>query len=178
VTAGRFREDLYFRVGRPEVTIPRLKDRIDEIPVHVARELQAVDPELFASTAFVEACALRAWPGNVRELHREVRGAAHRAVAESVTLVDDRHLAREAGVPFSRKGNEPESEEPAAPRLPPTDEAIERALVDNDGNVRGTARALGMHRNQLRRWLEKRGRAVPKDRGSTVPPDPEQDDED
>jgi transcriptional regulator with AAA-type ATPase domain len=177
VTAGRFREDLYFRVGRPEVSIPRLKERIDEIPVHVARELQAVDPELFASTAFVEACMLRAWPGNVRELHREVRSAAHRAVAESVALVDDRHLAREAGVPFSRRGKDTDTEEPA-PRLPPTDEAIERALVENAGNVRGTARALGMHRNQLRRWLEKRGRAVPKERGSTVPPDQDPDNED
>ena len=44
VTAGRFREDLYFRIGRPEVQIPPLRERLDEIPWFVARELRRVDP--------------------------------------------------------------------------------------------------------------------------------------
>jgi ActR/RegA family two-component response regulator len=42
------------------------------------------------------------------------------------------------------------------PARPPTDEEILKALDDNQGNVRGTARVLGIHRNQLRRWLDKR----------------------
>jgi transcriptional regulator of acetoin/glycerol metabolism len=181
VQAGRFREDLYFRIGRPEVLIPRLKERVDEIPIHVMRELQAVDTELTPSAAFIEACALREWPGNVRELLREIRSAAHRAVEESVMIVDDRHLAREAGVAFSRTTSETKSEETSeTPRIPPTDDMIEKALIENNGNVRGTARHLGMHRNQLRRWLEKRGRTGKEVNGhgngnngssiSTVPP--------
>jgi transcriptional regulator of acetoin/glycerol metabolism len=169
VLAGRFREDLYFRIGRPEVLIPRLHERLDEIPIHVARELKELDPELGASIDFIEACALRAWPGNVRELYREIKSAAHKAVAEGVNIVDERHLAPEAGVAFARKSIEPETAgDPVDLRLPPTDEAIEKALGENDGNVRGTARALGMHRNQLRRWMEKRGKVVPKE--STMPP--------
>jgi ActR/RegA family two-component response regulator len=47
----------------------------------------------------------------------------------------------------------------------PSDEQIESVLAQNAGNVRGTARALGMHRNQLRRWLEKRAAR----NGTTVP---------
>jgi transcriptional regulator with PAS, ATPase and Fis domain len=168
VTAGRFREDLYFRIGRPEVQIPALRERIDEIPWLIERELSAVDARLSPSVTFVEACALRSWPGNVRELLGEIRRAAHRALEEEELVVSADHLAGEAGNPFSKR-------EPAT--LPKTtgaswtDEQIAKALAENGGNVRGTARALGMHRNQLRRWLDKHREAqVPGGSGSTLPP--------
>ena len=154
LTRGRFREDLYFRIGRPEVQLPPLRERLDELPFLIARELRSVDRALAASVNFVEACTLRPWPGNVRELISEVRRAGHRALQEGAALVDAQHLASEAGVRFET----PVEGESVRPRArPPSDEEIERALGENGGNVRGTARALGMHRNQLRRWLERRG---------------------
>jgi ActR/RegA family two-component response regulator len=42
---------------------------------------------------------------------------------------------------------------PTSARRPPTREEIESALRTHDGRVASAARALGMHRNQLRRWL-------------------------
>jgi transcriptional regulator with PAS, ATPase and Fis domain len=162
VSAGRFREDLYYRIGRPEVRIPPLRERIDEMPAFIARELRAVDPRLSASATLVETCALRSWPGNVRELLREIRRAAHAASAEPELVVYPHHLANEAGVPMPLPVGA--SDAPAAPGTsePPqtsaasfTDEQIAQALEDHGGNVRGTARALGLHRNQIRRWLEK-----------------------
>lgn len=159
VAAGRFREDLYFRLGRPEVQLLPLRERLDELPFLIARELGSIESTLSASVGFVEACALRRWPGNVRELLLEVRRAAHRALSERSTCVEAHHLAPEAGVSIVR-----ESELQTGSRLaarPPSDEEIERALGENGGNVRGTARALGMHRNQLRRWLDKRAGAGP-----------------
>jgi DNA-binding NtrC family response regulator len=48
--------------------------------------------------------------------------------------------------------------DPAHPAAP-DDAAIERALEEHKGNVTRTAQALGMHRNQLRRWLARRGSA-------------------
>jgi DNA-binding NtrC family response regulator len=169
VRAGRFREDLYFRLGRPEVVVPPLRERLDEIPWLVARELGAVDARLVASVTLIEACALGAWPGNVRELLREVRRAGHRALEEGVTAVQPDHLAPEAGTPFGASASVPPpvvaggegairstTAPPAAKSATAwSDEQITRALAENGGNVRGTARALGMHRNQLRRWLEK-----------------------
>ncbi|HMJ55627.1 MAG TPA: sigma 54-interacting transcriptional regulator [Polyangiaceae bacterium] len=168
VRAGRFREDLYFRLGRPEVVVPPLRERLDEIPWLVARELAAVDERLAASITLIESCALGVWPGNVRELMREVRRAGHRALEEEVTVVQPHHLAPEAGAPLGPSASGPPAVEasddsrtrpttapPAKSATAWSDEQIVKALADNNGNVRGTARALGMHRNQLRRWLEK-----------------------
>jgi transcriptional regulator with PAS, ATPase and Fis domain len=168
VKAGRFREDLYFRVGRPEVVLPPLRERLDEIPRFVVRELAAVDPRLTASITFVEMCALRQWPGNVRELLRELRRAAHGALAAGLLVVEPEHLAAEAGAPLSvqpRSRHAPRSsagESSGAKALGTqwSDEQIARALAEHGGNVRGTARALSMHRNQLRRWLEKHPEAL------------------
>jgi DNA-binding NtrC family response regulator len=182
VTAGRFREDLYFRIARPEVVLPPLRERIDEIPWFIERSLYEVDPALVPTVALVEACCLRPWPGNVRELLRELRRAAHAALHAGVGQVDADHLAAEAGFPLvgetlvegsQRRPRPPSSEGERKPsseseRRPPSenegrapsatswsDDDIRRALTENAGNVRGTARALGMHRNQLRRWLAK-----------------------
>jgi len=161
VSAGRFREDLYYRIGRPEVRIPPLRERLDELPVFVARELHAVDTRLTASATLVEACALRVWPGNVRELVREVRRAAHAASSDPDRVVYPHHLSSEAGIPMPvvvRPSDAPAvgaSEPPQASAASFTDEQIAQALEDHGGNVRGTARALGLHRNQLRRWLDK-----------------------
>lgn len=149
VAQGRFREDLYFRIARPEIHVPPLRERLDEIPWLVARELSGVHAELRASVNFVEACALRVWPGNVRELLREVRRAAHQAVDAEAFLVDLAHLAEDAGQGFVTATSDP-------PKNPlPSDERIAAVLAEHGGNVRGTARALGIHRNQLRRWLER-----------------------
>ena len=151
VAAGRFREDLYFRVGRPEIVIPPLRERLDEIPWLIMRELAAIDPELRPSVSLVEAVALRGWPGNVRELLRELRRAAHLSIEAAAKLVDVQHLPPDAGLGFSPTGSR---EKPKPVAL--SDEQIEAALAEHGGNVRGTARALGMHRNQLRRWIERR----------------------
>jgi DNA-binding NtrC family response regulator len=168
VRDGRFREDLYFRLGRPEVVVPPLRERLDEIPWLIARELLGADPRLAPSVTLIESCALGAWPGNVRELMREIRRAAHRALEEGATVVLPHHLAAEAGAPLGTSVSAPPPEGERGARTgqtsapPPaktaaswSDEQIVQALADNGGNVRGTARALGMHRNQLRRWLEK-----------------------
>jgi transcriptional regulator with PAS, ATPase and Fis domain len=153
VAAGRFREDLYFRVGRPEVVLPPLRERLEEIPWLVAAELGRVPGEVAAGASFVEACMLRAWPGNVRELLGEVRRAAHDAAADGRSTLEAKDLGDDAGRGFARE----REGAPAQKKSPPEKDEIEEALRSANGNVTRAARALGMHRNQLRRWLAKNG---------------------
>jgi transcriptional regulator with PAS, ATPase and Fis domain len=151
VAAGRFREDLYYRLARPTVRVPPLRERPEEVPYLVATSLARLNPRLLAHASLVEACLLRPWPGNVRELLIEVRSAAQLAIAEGTTLVRDKHLAADAGRPFA------DGPEPARrPSDWPDDAAIEAALAAEGGNESAAARRLRVHRTQLRRWLAKR----------------------
>ena len=109
--------------------------------------------------ATVEACALRHWPGNVRALLSEARRAAHVAVAEGSDVLRPDHFAPEAGQPLAPGGSVSEAPAAAAPNPKSTaeldDGAIEAALAEHAGNVSRAAKALGLHRNQLRRWVAK-----------------------
>ncbi len=145
VAAARFRTDLFYRLGLPAVTIPPLRERPEEIVRLVARELGRLDPPLAARSSFVEECLLRHWPGNVRELIVEVRAAAVAARTADAPAVDVTHLSPNAGV---RMDTPAVAEERDSER-----ERIEAAIRREGGNVTRAAKTLGMHRNQLRRWL-------------------------
>jgi transcriptional regulator with PAS, ATPase and Fis domain len=148
VAAGRFREDLYFRISQPEIRLPPLRERIEEIPWHVQQTLETcgLGCPLEAMAPFIEACALRHWPGNVRELRAEVRRAAADACAREATTLGADALSPAAGQRIteddSRAGDVPNDE-------------VARALAVESGNVVGAARRLGIHRNKIRRWLER-----------------------
>jgi transcriptional regulator with PAS, ATPase and Fis domain len=172
---GRFRQDLYFRIARPEVRLPPLRERLEEIPwlIELAVEQalrkmgegrqttrndvdEASDSGsggLSIRTAFVDACMQRVWPGNVRELLVEVRAAVHMALAEGAAKpgLEESHLAPQAGLGFT------EEAQPGAAREAPDRAALETALIEHKGNISAAARALGVHRTQLRRWLSRHG---------------------
>jgi DNA-binding NtrC family response regulator len=163
VNEGRFRADLYYRIGRPEVRMPALRERLDEIPWFLQRAFSAVDPQLTAAIGTLEMCALRRWPGNVRELLLEAKHAAHAALADASQVVRPDHFAPSAGLALSEhssasvstSSNKSSGEVRTANAL--DDAAIAAALSEHAGNVSRAAQALGLHRNQLRRWIAKRG---------------------
>jgi Sigma-54 interaction domain/FHA domain len=150
VGAGRFREDLYFRIAQAEVRLPPLRKRVDEVPWHVQEVLDDCGRQhpITATAAFIEACALRAWPGNVRELRAEVRRAASAAIAEGSAVLTADDLGPNAGQPIPRTAVPANS--PAYP-----DDEVAVALLAADGNVVLAARRLGINRNKVRRWLER-----------------------
>lgn len=153
VSAGKFREDLFYRLGRPHVVLPPLRERLEEIPFLIERHLHATDASLVPHATLVEACLLRRWPGNIRELLAEVRDAAYEAQSQKKNVVKVAHLAQDAGLEHVST----ESSPPAGGRatLFPGRSEIEQALKESEGKVATAARTLGLHRNQLRRWLEK-----------------------
>ena len=156
VEAKRFREDLYYRIGRPALAIPDLASRLEEIPQLVDLELARLPGEVKASAPFLEACMLRPWRGNVRELFQCVREAASLVVGTDAPQLRAQHLPAPVSV----------STEARAPRIEPRDRGNEdepgspehrakvaAALDAERQNVSAAARRLGVHRTQLRRWM-------------------------
>ncbi|MBL8623549.1 MAG: sigma 54-interacting transcriptional regulator [Myxococcales bacterium] len=156
VAAGRFREDLYYRLTKPVAHVAPLRQRKDEIPVLAERAVAAVAPTLALHPRLLEALCLRPWPGNVRELLHEVRAAATAALAAGAAEVRLEHLADDAGQGFAAAA--PDEPARAAPRELDKD-ALVAAMTTAGGNVSAAARALGLHRTQLYRLLDRHGLA-------------------
>jgi len=162
VAAGRFREDLYFRIGRPEVAIPPLQDRREEIPFLVQRALDTLgEGPIRARPSFIEACVRRPWPGNVRELLGEVTFAGRSALRDGAAELDESRLSPTAGRPVI--ADPPVEQDHAVRKSPaplPDRSAVDQALATAEGNVSRAAAALGIHRNQLRRLIERHAIAI------------------
>jgi DNA-binding NtrC family response regulator len=153
VAAGTFRADLFYRLGEHEVVLPALRERREDIPWLCALAAAEVDKDLVLHPRFVEACMMRPWPGNVRELLRETRRAAHAAHDAHDADVRDSHLKERAGEAIAALPKPVER----IVETGPSEADVRAALHAADGNVSEAARALGMHRTQLRRTLDKLG---------------------
>ena len=165
VADGRFRADLYHRIAPPEVTLPPLRERLDEITEHVVAAIAQATPELAPQCRLIEACLLRPWPGNVRELRKQLQDAALRAAGKGADRVRLEHLSTAAGTalaatpaPDAARGLEPraafkEPREYVRWSSSITVGAIESALADAKGNVSAAARKLGMSRAQIYREM-------------------------
>ena len=89
VRAGKFREDLYFRLAVLTARVPPLRERVDDLPLLIHRILTSLGrPDFELSAALLDRLRTHAWPGNVRELRnvieRAVSGVAHDGEAASV----------------------------------------------------------------------------------------------
>ncbi|MCC6525312.1 MAG: sigma 54-interacting transcriptional regulator [Polyangiaceae bacterium] len=170
VAEGAFRTDLYYRIGRPEVYVPSLSERLEDVPWLADAAARACRPDLGLHPLFAEACLGRPWPGNVRELVAEVRRSAHAAVAAGAAVVGDTFLDVHAGMPVAAAATHAGAGAASEARRPVDAAEVEAALRAEQGNVSGAARRLGLHRNQLRRWLASH---APQPEVAPAPPDDE-----
>jgi DNA-binding NtrC family response regulator len=149
VAAGRFRQDLLFRLNTIEVHLPPLRDRRPDIPllarhflgVHARRYRKALTG--FAADA-LQALADYAWPGNVRELDHAIERAVLMAHDDTIHTPD---LALR-----STPGAAPAIDEMS---LEDVEALLIRKAMARHGNVTLAARALGLSRSALYRRLER-----------------------
>ena len=156
VRAGRFREDLFFRLNVIAVTLPALRDRREDVPELVAhflhtrqvgRGVMRIDPAAVALLCGYD------WPGNVRELANVLERAQILAEGDTVTTDDLPENLVQVSKPVAVAG--------APPAVGPDDlDAVERRHVEDvlrrhGGNKVQAAKALGVSRRALYRLLDK-----------------------
>jgi DNA-binding NtrC family response regulator len=145
VKAGRFREDLFYRLNVVELNIPSLRERPEDIlPLASAFIAEFTRGKARFSSSVADCLTRYAWPGNVREL----RNAMERAVLLSLgELVLPEHLPAKV-----RAASEtaPAAEPQDALRLGEIErQAIVQTLRKHDFNRTETAKALGISRRAL-----------------------------
>jgi two-component system, NtrC family, response regulator AtoC len=168
VATGEFREDLFYRLNVFSITIPPLRDRIDDIEViarhflaHETREYQGV--RSFSDDAF-EAMRAHRWPGNVRELKNVVERAA--ILSGDATTVRPEHLMIQRRS-ASRTAPPEDGVDIRIPKRGKTLAEIEREAVQitlqmTNGNQAAAARILGISRPTLaKKMSETRALAEP-----------------
>jgi Nif-specific regulatory protein len=149
VKAGKFRQDLSFRLGIP-IAVPPLRDHADDIPALVDFFLNQLSREygrlLTVSPAARTRLQAYHWPGNVRQL---------RAVLENAVALTDSTTLDAMDMPLPDEG-------PSRLPLPPSLNlealeawAIRLALDSTSGNVSAAADILGIHRDTLTNKMKK-----------------------
>ena len=150
VAAGRFREDLFFRLNTVELHLPPLRERREDIPLlakhfldgfakHYNRPVRDLSPEA------MQALLRYQWPGNVRELAHAV---------ERATLLAQGNVVREGDLALQpTTGGSTTLEDMSL-------EDVERVLISKamsryEGNVSQVAKALGLSRSALYRRLQR-----------------------
>lgn len=158
VNAGAFREDLYFRLAVVPVSVPPLRERVEDIPLlaqHFLPKGVPLSSVLDADT--LRELLARPWPGNVRELRNFVDRAVALGAKEALSLSEDALFGAAA----------PTASAPAVKLDVPfkslRDEwlmYLERAYIlglleRHGGNVSATAQAAGLTRAYVHRLLRK-----------------------
>jgi two-component system, NtrC family, response regulator AtoC len=156
VKAGKFREDLFFRLAVVQMVLPPLRSRTGDIPLLAARFLKEFAGENnknvneFTPDA-LEALMNYSWPGNVRELRTAVESAVVLARGEKIGVRD---------LPAALRASTPGSLSPARLLAQPDmtvaeaeKQLIARALKDCGANRTLAAQKLGMSRRTLHRKL-------------------------
>ena len=164
--AGRFREDLYFRLAVIPITVPPLRERPEDIPLLVEHFAARLAPELSREAAAarrgrtrtftpgaLELVSRHPFPGNVRELRNLVERLLIMTPAPTIGAEQVRAVL-------------PERPAPAAGRLGDAVQAFERqqieaALRAGGGRMTEAARRLGLERSHLYKKMRKLGMHPP-----------------
>jgi two-component system nitrogen regulation response regulator NtrX len=163
ITAGRFREDLYYRLNVVPLRVPALRDRREDVALLVRHFLALLPRQDGLPAKGIDDEAMKRlqeldWPGNVRELRNTVERLLILASGPRITVADvDRLVGRRAGgdgglgAVVSDAGTFEEFKH-----------AAERAFLlaklrQHDWNVSETARALEMPRSNVYKKIERYG---------------------
>ena len=179
VAAGKFREDLYFRLDVVNIHLPPLRGRADDITLlsqHFLSEFNAKHGKSIAALT-PETCnvlAAYAWPGNVRELRNTIEKMVVLGRGETLAPRDvPRHIretVRESGYRFPGATRRPPAVQPGDSLAEAERRLIEAALERSNHNVTQAARDLGISRRTLHRKIKQYSEQSAGGAGPSEPP--------
>ena len=152
VAAGRFREDLYYRLNVVNIAIPPLRERPEDIPPLVEAILRRLEARygwtnLSLAPESWDVVRRADWPGNVRQLENAL---ARAAIAARGRALLPEHLAAEVAIATTIGEPDPDRPVPLRALLAEVErKAIRDALAACDGNRSKAAERLGINRRQL-----------------------------
>jgi DNA-binding NtrC family response regulator len=161
VAAGRFREDLFYRLSTIQIRVPSLAERLEDVPALITFFIKkcnaAYDNQIQGLTRRAQAVLLQhPWPGNVRELENVISSASLVALNDFIDVHD---------LPEQLQKPDRPAEPAKSWRLLPLEEVrkdhIERVLKLCSGNRVRAAQMLGIGRTSLYRYLKREGRVRP-----------------
>ena len=162
VLAGRFREDLYYRLSSIQIRIPPLTERLEDIPLlmqfFLKKYNEAYGKSISGLTRRAQAVLLRhSWPGNVRELENVISSASITSGGDFIDIAD---------LPEGLQHRGPRTAEGDEWRPLSLDEMrnahIHRILDMCQGNRLRAAQVLGIGRTSLYRYLKEDSEEKPK----------------
>jgi len=145
IKAGRFREDLYYRINVCHIQVPPLRKRKEDIPLLVAKFLKEFcireDKNVIIDEEIMQHLTKYSWPGNVRQLRNVVEGAV---------VMSNHRLMRVKDLPEElRRCKEKIVLDDVIPLKLMENQAIKKALRVCSGNKSKTAKVLGISRKAL-----------------------------
>lgn len=151
VKAGRFREDLYYRLNVVHIEVPALRERKDDIPLLIDSFIKEFSKEngreIKIDSKAKSALFKYDWPGNIRQLRHCIEGA-------SVMCNDDEIRLEDLGAEIGMSSGESSISVPLGITLDEAEKIIiEQNLAANKGNKSKTAEILGIERKTLARKL-------------------------
>jgi len=157
--AGRFREDLYYRLNGLLITLPGLRDRADRIPLarKILHGMTAGRDGVILSRDVEKVFEKHPWPGNIRQMHNVLRTAVVLVGGESEITED--HLPEDFLEQYEPHREQAGREETVVHVNGGSDlgslerVAIKKTIEECRGNMSAAARRLGISRNTLyRKW--------------------------
>ncbi|MEN8151772.1 MAG: sigma 54-interacting transcriptional regulator [Planctomycetota bacterium] len=154
VESGEFRQDLYYRINVIGLSIPPLRERVEDIPLLVDHFISMLvarkdKPVTGVSPEAMRRLMAHSYPGNVRELENLVE---HGFVLCPAGLIRPEHLPLDSPPENGSGENVPRTALEEAER-----DQIIRTLAEHGGNRLATAEALGIHKTTLFRKIRKLG---------------------
>jgi two-component system nitrogen regulation response regulator NtrX len=159
IRAGRFREDLYFRLSVIPIFVPPLRERQEDIALLADHFMAEFAREYGRRLKSFDAGAIAVlqqygWPGNVRELRNVVERLMIMVPGDSIGPSDLGFLGRDVGAPPDAAGAPAERLTLHEARDRFERDLILRTLAEQQGNMSRTAEVLGVERSNLYRKMK------------------------